>query len=270
VTPPDADPRENLSGLFDLTGKRALVTGGAHGLGRMIAEGLLVAGAEVTITSRKPEGAVQAAEELSLLGRCLPLAIDLEHPEAIERMVLDYRARSDGLDILINNAGKTWGAPLETFPDSAWPRIMAMNVQSPFKLIQSFLPDLAASGAARDPARVINIGSIAGVRTDPVDAYSYVASKAALHQLSRQLAADVASRNITVNAVLPGFFPTSMTSHMRGEDGELASQWLDGIPLRRLGRQSDIVGIVQFLASRAGAYVTGALIPVDGGLVGCR
>ncbi len=258
------------SDLFSLAGKRALVTGGAQGLGRMIAEGLLRAGASVAITSRKAETCAAAAGEMSALGTCLPFQADLSTPEAAVDLVARYRARCDGLDILVNNAGKTWGAPVETFPDRAWAGIMAVNVQMPFKLVQELLPELTASGASGDPARVINIGSVAGVRIEPLQAYSYGASKAAIHQLSRQLAQDLSPRNITVNAVLPGFFPTSMTAHLRDEEGQ-AKGVLDGhIPLRRMGRPDDIAGIVVFLSSRAGAYVTGAEIPVDGGIVGCR
>lgn len=256
--------------LFSLAGKRALVTGGAQGLGRMIAEGLLRAGAHVTITSRKPEICDRAAADMAALGPCLALPADLSTPEAAVDLADRYRQHADGLDILVNNAGKTWGAPLESFPDKAWASVMAVNVQTPFKLVQQFLPELTASGRADDPARIINIGSVAGVAIEPLQAYSYGASKAAIHQLSRQLAKDLADRNITVNAVLPGFFPTAMTAHLRdGEDvpkGPLQGH----IPLRRLGRPDDIAGIVIFLCSRAGAYVTGAEIPVDGGILGCR
>ncbi|MDB5738664.1 MAG: oxidoreductase [Sphingomonas bacterium] len=256
--------------LFSLAGKRALVTGGAQGLGRMIAEGLLRAGARVAITSRKADICEAAAAEMSAIGPCTPLPADLSTPEAAVDLVERYRALEDGLDILINNAGKTWGAPIDSFPDRAWASVMAVNVQTPFKLVQLLLPELTASGANGDPARVINIGSVAGVRIEPLQAYSYTASKAAIHMLTRQMAADLADRNIAVNAILPGFFPTSMTAHLRDDEGAPAGA-LDGhIPLRRMGRPDDIAGLVIFLSSRAGAYVTGAEIPVDGGIVGCR
>jgi len=255
--------------LFSLAGKRALVTGGAQGLGRMIAEGLLRAGAAVAITSRKPEICAAAAAEMSALGHCVGFPADLSSPEAAVDLVARFRARFDGLDILVNNAGKTWGAPIDSFPDKAWPTIMAVNVQTPFKMVQLLLPELTASGAGGEPARVINIGSVAGRRIEPLQAYSYAASKAAIHQLSRQLAADLAERNITVNAILPGFFPTAMTAHLRDAEGAPTGVIQGHIPLRRLGRPDDIAGIVVFLASRAGAYVTGAEIPVDGGLAGC-
>jgi NAD(P)-dependent dehydrogenase (short-subunit alcohol dehydrogenase family) len=256
--------------LFDLTGKHALVTGGAQGLGRMIATGLLNARATVTITSRNAAAAEEAIAAMSGFGTCSALVADLSTPEAAEELAARYRDQHTGLDILVNNAGKTWGEPLDSFPDRAWPSVMAVNVQIPFKLTQLFLPELTASGSGEDPSRVINIGSVAGKRIEPLQAYSYTASKAAIHMLSRQMAADLADRNITVNAILPGFFPTKMTAHLRDENDEPLGVIDNHIPLRRLGRADDIAGLVVFLASRAGAYVTGAEIPVDGGITGCR
>lgn len=256
--------------LFSLSGKRALVTGGARGLGRMIAEGLLRAGATVTISARDSGAATAAAAEMAALGVVRAIAADLSTPEGAAALVETYRTEGHGLDILVNNAGKTWGATIESFPDKAWAGVMAVNVQIPFKLVQLLLPELTASGASGDPARVINIGSVAGVRVEPLHAYSYSASKAALHQLTRQLAADLAGRNIAVNAILPGFFPTDMTVHMRDAEGAPSAAIAARIPLRRLGRADDIAGLAVFLASRAGAYVTGAEIPVDGGIVGCH
>ena len=256
------------SDIFSLAGKRALVTGGAQGLGRMIAEGLLRAGATVAITSRKTDICEAAAAEMAAFGTCIPLPADLSTPEAAVDLVARYRQVTDGLDILVNNAGKTWGGEVDTFPDKAWPSVMAVNVQTPFTMVRELLPELDASGTDDDPARVINIGSVAGIRTERLQAYSYAASKAAIHMLSRDLAGDLARRNITVNAVIPGFFPTKMTAHLRDDDNVDPSV-LAHIPLGRLGRADDIAGIVVFLCSRAGAYITGAQIPVDGGLVGC-
>jgi NAD(P)-dependent dehydrogenase (short-subunit alcohol dehydrogenase family) len=258
-----------MSRPFDLSGKVALVTGGAQGLGRMIAEGLLNAGATVVFTSRKADVCEAAAAQMSPLGTCIPLAADLSTPDAAVDLANRYRAAAgEKLHILVNNAGKTWGAPVDKFPDKAWSGVMMVNVQSPFTLVRELLPELVAAGSADDPARVINIGSVAGKATQGLSAYSYSASKAAIHMLSRDLAGDLADRNITVNAVLPGFFPTSMTAHMRNEEvvdpGLLAK-----IPMRRLGRPEEIAGIVVFLSSRAGSYVTGAEIPVDGGIIGC-
>lgn len=256
--------------LFNLCGKHALVTGGATGLGRMIAEGLLSAGASVTITSRKRESAARAASELSEIGPCLGLDADLSSPEGVNSIVERYLAQRQQLDILVNNSGKTWGSPIESFPDKAWPGVMAVNVQAPFKLVQEFLVTLAAGAQADDPARIINIGSIAGMIVEPLQAYSYTASKAAIHHLSRQLAADLASRHITVNALVPGYFPTSMTAHLRSDEGEPEGILKDHIPLGRFGRPADIAGAVVFLSSKAGSYVTGTELVVDGGLAGCR
>lgn len=252
--------------LFSLSGKVALVTGGAQGLGRMIAQGLVDAGATVYITSRKADICDATAKELGAACRALPG--DAGSPEGIADVARRFRQTGQSkLHVLINNAGRTWGAPLESFPDKGWPGVLAVNVQAPFRAVQEFLPELTAAGSQEDPARVINIGSIAGACVNDLNAYSYVASKAALHQLSRQLAADLGSRHINVNAVLPGYFPTSMTAHLRDRPGAGLEQ---RVPLRRLGTPEDIAGAVVFLSSRAGAYVTGVELPVDGGIVGCR
>ncbi len=259
-----------MNALFDLAGRRALVTGGASGLGRMIAEGLLRAGAHVTVTSRNPAAAEAAAGEMRALGEVRAIVADLSRPEAAASLAEAYRAQSGTLDILINNAGKTWGAPLDSFPDSAWAGVMAVNVQMPFKLIQLFLPDLERSGASRMPARVINIGSIAGAVVEPIEAYSYSASKAAIPHPTRQIAADLAPRGVTVNTIIPGFFPTRMTAHLRDGDGAELRELQQRIPLGRLGASDDIAGAVVFRASRAGSSVTGTDIVVDGGLAGCR
>lgn len=255
--------------LFDLAGKTALVTGGAQGLGRMMAEGLLRAGATVAITSRKTDICEAAAREMATLGACLALPADLSTPEAAVDLAARFRSvLGDKLHVLVNNAGKTWGGSIEGFPDKAWPGVMAVNVQTPFTLVRELLPELTAAGTPDDPARVINIGSVAGATTAGLEAYSYAASKAAVHMLSRDLAGDLASRNINVNAVLPGYFPTNMTAHLRDAE-EVDPKLLAKIPMRRMGRPDEIAGIVVFLASRGGAYITGAQIPVDGGVVGC-
>ncbi len=257
-----------MSDLFSLAGKKAIVTGGAQGLGRMIAEGLLRAGATVVITSRKADICEAAASEMGALGTCIPLPADLSTPEAAVDLVARYRDAVGACHILVNNAGKTWGGEIDSFPDKAWPGVMAVNVQTPFTMVRELLPELGAAGTDDDPARIINIGSVAGMKTERLSAYSYAASKAAVHMMTRDLAGDLAARNITVNAVIPGFFPTKMTAHMRDEDSVDAGL-LAHIPLGRLGKPDDIAGIVVFLCSRAGAYVTGAQIPVDGGVVGC-
>jgi NAD(P)-dependent dehydrogenase (short-subunit alcohol dehydrogenase family) len=251
--------------LFSLEGKVALVTGGAQGLGRMIAEGLLNAGARVYITSRKADVCHAAAAELG--PECHALPGDAGTPEGIIDIVAAFRAAGEqALNVLVNNAGRTWGAPIESFPDRAWPGVMAVNVQAPFRIMQECLPLLSAAALPNDPARVINIGSVASSVVNDLNAYSYVASKAALQQLSKQVAADLVDRNITVNTITPGFFPTSMTSHMRDEDHALEAR----IPMKRLGAASDIAGVSVFLSSRASAYVTGIDLAVDGGLSGAQ
>ncbi len=258
-----------MNRLFDLSGKTALVTGGAQGLGRMMAEGLLGAGATVAITSRKPDICEAAAAQMSALGKCIALPCDLSSPEAAVDLAERFRnAAGDKLHILVNNAGKTWGGPIDDFPDKAWPGVMMVNVQAPFTLIRELLGELDAAGTTDDPARVINIGSAAGLSPQHLSAYSYSASKAAIHMLSRDLAGDLASRNINVNALVPGFFPTKMTAHMRTEE-EVDPKLLSQIPMGRLGKADEIAGTIVYLASPAGAYVNGAQIPVDGGLVGC-
>lgn len=257
-----------MESLFSLTGKYALVTGGAHGLGRMIAEGLLRAGATVAVTSRKQDACEAAAREMAALGDCVGLVADLSTPDAAAHLARHYSEVVGPCHIIINNAGKTWGAPIETFPDKAWASVMAVNVQGPFTLVREMLPILEKTGSAVDPSRVINIGSVAGMKPEGLSAYSYAASKAAIHMLTRDLAADLAARNVTVNAIVPGFFPTRMTEHLR-DDMEVDPKVLGRIPLGRLGRPDDIAAAAIFLCSSGAAYITGVLLPVDGGIVGC-
>jgi NAD(P)-dependent dehydrogenase (short-subunit alcohol dehydrogenase family) len=260
-----------MSELFEITGKVVLITGGASGMGRMLAEGMLRAGAKVYFTSRKAGECEAAAQEMSAIGPCVGISASLDTPEALAELAGNFAAYENVLDVLINNAGRTWGASLESFPAKAWAPVMAVNVQAPFMLVQELLPLLqrAAAKSAANPARIINIGSVGGKVVEPLKAYSYAASKAAIHHLSRVLAADLAGHNITVNAVLPGYFPTKMTAHIRAEE-EQASALRERVPLARLGSAEDIVGTCIFLASRAGAYVTGTEMVVDGGISGCR
>ena len=252
-----------MNRFFSLAGKVALITGGARGLGRMIAEGFVEAGARVFITSRTGELCEAAAKEIGAIA----LPGDAGSPDGIATLGERFRKHGEErLHILVNNAGRTWGAPLDDFPDRAWASVLAVNVQAPFRLTQEVLPQLEAAAVAKDPARIINIGSVAGAVTNTLNAYSYIASKAALHQLSRQMARDLAPRRINVNALLPGFFATSMTAHLRAEPGQaLEAQ----IPMGRLGEPEDIAGAAIFLAGPAGAYLTGIELPVDGGLTGC-
>lgn len=258
----------NVVELFDVRGKVALVTGGAQGLGRMIAEGFVSAGVRTYITSRKPEVAAAAAAEMCRHGECRALAADIAQPETAGELVRAIAATETGLHILVNNAGRTWGAPLEAFPDRAWPSVMAVNVQAPFTLVREFLPLLTAAARPGDPARVLNIGSLAGITAERLSAYSYSASKAALHHLTRLLAAELAGRHVAVNTVIPGYFPTQMTAHLRADEQQLRDLTAR-IPLGRLGTAPDIVGTCLFLASRAGAYLTGSELVVDGGLSRC-
>ena len=255
--------------LFDVSGKTVLVTGGARGLGRMIAEGFVSAGCKVYITSRDAEALEKAAGELRATGECIPLSGDLTTPDAVRALANEVKTREARLHVIINNAGRTWGAPLEAFPDRAWPEIMAVNVQGPFTLIRELLPLLKAAGSQADPARVLNVGSLAGAAVERLSAYSYSASKAALHHLSRELAAELAPHHITVNAVVPGYFPTRMTAHIRGNEAE-EHRLLSHIPLGRFGRAEDIAGVSIFLASSAGSYITGSEVFIDGGKYGCR
>lgn len=257
------------NGLFDIQGRVALVTGGVNGLGRMIAEGLLRAGAKVYVTTRKADDVQIAQRELSALGDAVALAADLSTPEGAVALAAELRRRESALHLLVNNAGRTWGAPLETFPDKAWAGVMAVNVQGPFTLVRELLGLLEAAGSREDPARVINIGSLAGAAVERISAFSYAASKAAIHHLSRVLAAELAPRGITVNVLVPGYFPTQMTAHIRGDDQAL-DQLIERVPMARLGHADDIVGACVFLASRAGRYVTGTELYVDGGMCGCR
>jgi NAD(P)-dependent dehydrogenase (short-subunit alcohol dehydrogenase family) len=261
-----------MDALFDIRGRVVVVTGGAQGLGRMIAEGFVGAGAEVLVTSRQAEVAAAAAQEMNAAGgagRCTGLAADLSTPEGAAGLVRQIGALVPAVHVLVNNAGRTWGAPFQGFPDKAWPGVMATNVQMPFTLVRDLMPLLRAAARPSDPARVINIGSLAGAAVEPISAFSYAASKAALHHLGRVLAAELGPEGITVNTVVPGYFPTRMTAHIRAKaDAEAAL--VARVPLRRLGRAQDIAGMCIFLASPAGGYITGAELMLDGGMHGCR
>jgi NAD(P)-dependent dehydrogenase (short-subunit alcohol dehydrogenase family) len=252
---------------LSLDGKVALVTGGASGLGRMIAEGLLSSGAKIIITSRKD--AVEAAAQMTPLGHCRGINVVLDGPEGFDDLKRQLESVTDRLHVIINNAGRTWGAPLEQFPDKAWTSVMTTNVHAPFAVVQRLLPLLLTATSQDDPARVINIGSVAGIAVQRLNAYSYAASKAALHQLSRDLAAELGPLGITVNTVVPGYFPTRMTAHIRGNEDEM--KHLEArIPMGRLGQPRDIAALCVFLAASQSGYITGAEICVDGGISGCR
>ena len=251
-----------MNELFSIAGKTALVTGGSRGIGLMIARGYVEAGARVYISSRKADVLDEVAAELSKLGECHAIAADLSTEAECRRLAEAIAARESSLDILVNNAGATWGAPLEQFDEAAWERALALNVKGVFHLTKFLLPLLEEVGTAEEPARVINIGSIDGLRVPLMDNYSYSASKAAVHMLTRHLAKRLAPR-VTVNAIAPGPFESKMMAATLEAFGE---QIAAGTPLKRIGRPDDMAGAAIYLASRAGAYLTGAVIPVDGGI----
>jgi NAD(P)-dependent dehydrogenase (short-subunit alcohol dehydrogenase family) len=257
-----------VAGLFDVSGKTALVTGGSRGIGRMIAQGLLEAGVRVAIASRKAEELERTQSELASAGECLAIPADLSSPDGAGALAASVRDRYERLDILVNNAGATWGAPLEEFPASGWDRVIHTNVEGIFHLTVALLPALRASASESDPARVINIGSIDGLRVPMMDNYSYSASKAAVHMLTRHLARRLAGEHITVNAIAPGLFESKMTAFLLGTP-ETRRAIEQTVPLGRIGRHDDVAGLTLFLSSRAGSYLTGTVIPLDGGITGC-
>jgi len=249
--------------LFDLTGKRALVTGGTRGIGLMMARGLLQAGADVVISSRKADACEDAQAQLARFGDVQAVPADLSRHDECLRLAELVTGDGQALHILVNNAGATWGEPLESFPDSGWDRVLDLNVKSPFWLVQALVPALRNAGTADDPARIINVGSIDGLRPSVMPVYSYGSSKAAIHHLTRMLARELGPQHITVNAVAPGPFQSKMMAATLDAFGDAI---VASAPLRRIGRDDDMAGIAVFLASRAGAYLTGAVVPVDGGL----
>jgi NAD(P)-dependent dehydrogenase (short-subunit alcohol dehydrogenase family) len=254
--------------LFSVAGKTAVVTGGSRGIGLMIARGLVQAGAEVVISSRKADACEAAAAELSELGKCVAVPADLSNQEGCTALAQAVRERTDRLDLLVNNAGASWGEPLDSYPDKAWDRVLDTNVRGIFELTQASLDMLRASASAEDPARVINIGSVDGLKAPMMESYAYSASKAAVHQLTRHLAKRLAAEQITVNAIAPGPFESKMMAFML-DNPDTRAVVEQTVPLGRIGRPDDVVGTTLFLASRAGSYLTGAVIPVDGGIVGC-
>jgi NAD(P)-dependent dehydrogenase (short-subunit alcohol dehydrogenase family) len=257
-----------MSDLFDISGKTAVVTGGSRGIGMMIARGLLQGGARVIVSSRKAADVQAAAEELSAHGECHAIPADISTQEGAQALAATVRERFASLDVLVNNAGATWGAPLEEFPAAGWQKVLNTNVEGIFHLTVALLPELRAAAGAEHPARVINIGSINGLQPPMVENYSYSASKAAVHMLTRHLAKRLASEHITVNAIAPGPFQSKMMAFAL-EDPDSRAAIESGVPLGRIGRPDDVAGLTLFLASRAGAYVTGAVIPLDGGITGC-
>lgn len=254
-----------MTDLFSVTGKTVLVTGGTRGIGRMIAEGFVRAGAKVIISARKADVCTAVAAELSALGECTAVPVDLSSAAGTEALAATVRERHDRLDVLVNNAGATWGAPLEAYPESAFDKLWAVNVKAVFRLTTALLPALRAAGTADDPARVVNIGSVDGIRVPSMEVYAYSATKAAVHMLTRSLAHQLAAEHITVNAIAPGPFESKMMAFALDDPASRAAVEKQ-VPLGRIGRPEDMAGTAIYLSSRAGAYLTGAVIPVDGGI----
>ena len=240
----------------------ALVTGGSRGIGLMIARGFVEAGATVYITSRTAEVCDAVADELSMIGTCVSLPHDLSTLEGVRSVVADLAEREDRLHILVNNAGAAWGEPIETFPEKGFDKITDLNLKSLFFLTRDLLPLLEEAATSEDPSRVLNIGSIDGLRVPVVENFSYAAAKAAVHHLTRMLAVHLGGRAITVNAIAPGFFPSKMTEVLLENYRDTFEK---ACPLGRIGESADMAGIAIFLASRAASYINGAVIPVDGG-----
>jgi NAD(P)-dependent dehydrogenase (short-subunit alcohol dehydrogenase family) len=253
-----------MSELFSVAGKTALVTGGSRGIGKMIASGLVDAGAEVIISSRKAQACEETAAELD----CTAIPGDVSTLEGSQALAKAVAERFPSLNILVNNAGVVWGAPLEEFPDHGWDKVMNTNVKGVFHLTVALLGPLRAAATAQDPARVVNIGSVDGMRVPSVENYSYSAAKAGVHMLTRHLAKRLAGDHITVNAIAPGPFESRMTAFAM-DDPAARSAIESSVPLGRIGTPEDAAGATIFLASRAGAYLTGTVIPVDGGYSGC-
>lgn len=250
-----------MSNLFDVSGKIALVTGGAKGIGAMISEGLVKAGVKVYVSSRSAKDCQSFADTMSKFGSCVALPMDLSTVDNIKNLVLQLKEKESKLDILINNAGVSWGAAIDDFPEKGWDKVMDLNLKSIFFLTQQLLPLMRSAATIETPANVINISSVMAVSTVSLGAYSYSASKAAVMHLSKCLAKDIAHDHIKVNAIGPGFFPTNMTSFLDKE--AMAKE----VPLKRLGLADDIAGTVIYLCSRAGGYTTGAYLPIDGGFL---
>ena len=254
-----------MTDLFSLQGRIALVTGGSRGIGRMIAAGFIAQGAKVYISSRKAADCDQTAKELSAQGECISLPADVSSMVGIEGLVEAFSKRESRLDILVNNAGAAWGETFDTFPEKGWDKVVDLNLKTPFFLTQALIAPLRA-GAKQQPAKVINIASIDGISVNPLETYSYAASKAGLIQLTRRMALRLAEDNIVVSAIAPGAFASEMNRVARDEAEETAKR----IPARRIGRDEDMAGGAIYLASRAGDYVMGSTLVIDGGVTHAR
>lgn len=254
-----------MNDLFSLEGRKALVTGGSRGIGRMIAAGFLDRGATVYISSRKAPACEETARQLSALGPCFPLPADVSTVEGARGLAAAYGKREQVLDILVNNAGAAWGESFDTFPEKGWDKVMDLNLKSPFFLTQALHEALRMAAKAR-PAKVINIASIDGVSVNPQETYSYAASKAGLIHLIRRMALRLVQDNIVVSGIAPGAFASDMNRAARDHGDEVARH----IPAGRIGTDEDMAGAAIYLASRAGDYVVGHTIVVDGGVTHAR
>ena len=255
-----------MKSLFDVSGKTALVTGGSSGIGAMIARGLVENGVKTYISARKEGPLMAKAEELSEYGTCIPVAADLSRVEGIEALVAAVSAQEDHIDILINNAGANWVVPIDEFPETGWDKVMSINIKSIFFMTQKALPLLRAKASHEDPARVINIASIHGFDNPGMPAYAYSASKSGVIHLTKHLATDLAGDHINVNAIAPGNFPSNKTK-METENAAIYKATVAQIPRKRAGEPEDVAGTAIFLASRAGAWVDGHTIVLDGGMI---
>lgn len=257
-----------MQDLFSVSGKVAVVTGGSSGIGAMMAKGFLAAGARVYLTARKEANLMAAWDQLAEFGDCRAIVSDLSTLAGVEGLVAELKGQESGIDILVNNAGATWGEPIDAFSENGWDKVMDLNVKSPFFLTKALLPLLKANAAEGAPAKVINIASVHGLCYSHMENYSYTASKSAVLQLTRHLAARLAPEHINVNAIAPGFFPSKMTAFMQqASEEEKDNPYLQQVPMKRMGRDDDIAGAAIYLSSRASNYVTGATLTVDGGVV---
>ena len=254
-----------MKDLFSLQGRTALITGGSRGIGRMIAEGFLAQGAKVYISARKAAACDKTAAELSAFGTCISLPADVSTVEGAQALAAAFAAREGQLDILVNNAGAAWAAPLAEFPESGWDKVVDLNLKAPFFLTQALLPQLCMAGKGR-VAKVINIASIDGVSVNPLETYSYAASKSGLIHMTRRMALALARDNIAVNAIAPGAFASDMNRDARDNAEAVAAR----IPAGRVGTMEDMAGAAIYLASRAGDYVVGSTLVVDGGVTHAR
>lgn len=257
----------NIQSLFDVSGKVALVTGGGSGIGTMATEALVSAGCKVYIASRRLESCQAVADEFNVAGpgSVIALQADLSTEEGTKALADAFSQHEEQLDILVNNSGTTWGAPFEEFPRTKWDEVMALNVTAVADLTKNLLPLLRKAGTADNPARIVNLGSVVGTRPVSNQAYSYGASKAAIHHLTRMLANEFGSMHVTVNAIAPGPFPSRMMAHVIRDDARKKAMEAR-VPLHRCGEPEDIAGLLLMLCSRAGSYITGGIIPLDGGL----